>query len=254
MRVNEIQLSIVMPYYKRLREFQRVLPLNARYFSRPEYEAVLSLDEPSEEAELLRVLRDFPSIRWRVLVNDFDHPWRPPCRAINVGVRHALGENVLVVSPESAFITDVPALGLEHIAANPGTAALGRVCFATFDSLEAHEGSLEKTSASPWHFYGSICVPRERLFRIHGYDEGFDRWGGDDDNLRIRLMQTETYQHPLDDMRIVHLSFEARKVRQAAEPPTPEYAQRIFNPASPQANPDGWGESFQRVAFDWRQQ
>ncbi|HZI09756.1 MAG TPA: galactosyltransferase-related protein [Myxococcus sp.] len=251
--MDAVKLSVVMPYYKRIREFQRVLPLNARYFSRPEYEVILALDEPSEEADVLRVVRDFPSIRWRVLVNDFDHPWQPPCRAINVGVRHALGENVLVMSPESAFITDLPGRALEHIAANPGTAALGLVSFATFDHLEAQGGSLEKASAPPWHHYGSICVPRERVVAIHGYDESLDRWGGDDDNLRIRLMQSDTYLHPLDDMRILHLSFEARKARRVTEPPPPEYSERIFNPASPQANPQGWGESFRRVAFDWRQ-
>ncbi|RKH57013.1 hypothetical protein D7V93_19095 [Corallococcus llansteffanensis] len=241
-----------MPYFKRIREFQRVLPLNAPHFSRPDCEVILVLDEPSEEADVLRLVRDFPSIRWRVVVNDFDHPWRPPCRSINVGIRNAVGEHVLVMSPESAFVTDVPSVALAHIAENPGTAALGHVAFGTFDQVAAADGSLAAAYTGPITPYGSICVARERLEALHGYDEGFDRWGGDDDNLRVRLMMTDTYLFPLVDMKLLHLSFEPRKVRQVSEPPPPDYAERIFSPASAQANPDGWGESFRRIAFDWR--
>ncbi|TQF17721.1 hypothetical protein FJV41_01770 [Myxococcus llanfairpwllgwyngyllgogerychwyrndrobwllllantysiliogogogochensis] len=247
-----MNLSVVMPYFKRIREFQRVLLLNAPYFARPGTEVVIVLDEPSEEGEVMRLVRDFPSIRWRIIVNDFDHPWRPPCRAINVGVRNAIGEHVLVMSPESAFVTDVPGIALAHIAANPGTAALGHVAFATFDQVESAGGSLATAFTEPVTIYGSICVARERLNAIHGYDESFDQWGGDDDNLRVRLMMTDTYLFPLEDMRILHLSLEPRQVRQASAMPSPEYTQRIFSPSSAQANPEGWGESFKRIAFDWR--
>ena len=113
------RLSVVMPYFRKLAEFTRVLPLQHAWLARPDLEVILVMDTPDEEPELLALLTQYPDVRWTVLVNDRAHPWRPPCKAINVGLRHAVGQFVLVCSPESAFVGDVPSMALEVLQAHP---------------------------------------------------------------------------------------------------------------------------------------
>ncbi|HEY5937969.1 MAG TPA: galactosyltransferase-related protein [Kofleriaceae bacterium] len=257
-----ILTSVIMPFYKRLADFERVLPMNAPYLERPEVEVVLSLDEPTEEHGVLALIRRFPNIRWTVLVNDHDHAWRTPSRAINVGVRHAVGTYVLVVSPESAFVTDVPSIAHDLHACGGGFAAVGRVVFATYDELAASGSLADCYAAAPpavWGAhasfrggqpYGSLCVERDRLARIGGYDEALVLWGGDDDNMRVRLMLDGTIVGISDAMRLVHLAGGPR-------PPKPvrhalRDLERIYQPATALANPTEWGMTYNRIVQSWR--
>ena len=75
----------------------------------PAYEIVLVLDEPSEEEEVLAAIRNkFTQFKFRVLVNDKEHPWRTPSKCLNVGIRHAQADFVAVMSPESILMLPTP--------------------------------------------------------------------------------------------------------------------------------------------------
>lgn len=248
------RLSVVMPYYRKLAEFTRVLPLQHAWLARPDLEVILVMDAPDEEAGLLALLAQYPDVRWSVLVNDRPHPWRPPCKAINVGLRHAVGHFVLVCSPESAFVDDVPSMALEVLQAHPDKVAVGRVGFARFADLE--DGStlarVFDTVVQPdltlHTFYGSICAARSSFEAIHGYDESFAEWGGDDDNVRVRLELQGHHLLACPGLRLLHLSFEAHQG-------TAYYDADLdvlkCAPHSAQANTShGWGRDFTRVA--WR--
>ena len=50
------RLSVVMPYYRKLAEFTRVLPLQHAWLARPDLEVILVMDAPDEEAGLLALL------------------------------------------------------------------------------------------------------------------------------------------------------------------------------------------------------
>jgi len=255
-------LSIVMPFFKRSADFERVLPLNAAFFANPEYEVVLVMDEPSEEARALALLDRFAQIRWRVLVNDEPHAWRPPCRALNVGIRNARGEYVLVMSPESAFATDLPKLALDKVSRGK-TAATGVVVFATYGDLASMNGSTAKTflkrkAEAPEALYnfGSICAARADLLAIRGYDESLTLWGGDDVNLRLRLKLQGVAIERVDAMAIVHLSEKPRTMRNPEHEmvrQTPEAWKAIYAPTVAVTNDDQWGTDFGRVALDWSQ-
>jgi hypothetical protein len=250
-----MRLSVVVPFYKRIEDFRRVLPLNQRYLAREDVEVVLVLDEPTEEHAVLDVVRTAAGIRFRVLVNDREHAWRTPCCAINVGVRHAAGDHVLVVSPESAFVGDVPAEVLAVQDAEPGCAVLGRVAFATFDEL-ARRGSVEtaftESELDPPIYFGSVCAPRSVFRVLRGYDERISEWGGDDDNIRIRMAMIGTPIFRDEDLRILHLGSQPRGARNPhhARPAEPQL-KAALRPASAFVNPNGWGREFDRVAFDW---
>ena len=250
---GEPVLSILLPYFRKFQEFKRVLPLNHRYFARAGIELVLLLDESSEEASLLDLLRSYPAVRWKVIVNDVPHPWRPPCKAINVGLRHASGRYVLVASPESAFVGDIPAYALQVMNENPNGIAIGRVGFARFDDLHGGLGLEQQFSASvplePYlhTFYGSICGPRSAYQSVGGYDETFTNGGGDDDNIRVRLEMAGYTLLACKDMRLLHLSFEPRD---GGEHYDPDDDLRKCTPHSSRANPGlDWGRDFARIAY-----
>ncbi len=185
-------ISIVLPFFRKLADFQKVLPLNRRYLARPWVEVVVAMDENASESGVIELARQYPDIRWQILVNDQPHGWQPPCKAINVGVRHASHEVVLICSPESMFVTDVPAQALGTVRAEPRGVALGRVAFGTYAQLRELGASAAfdaqaPNARDPFKLYGSIALARQELESIQGYDESLRGWGGDDDNLRARL-------------------------------------------------------------------
>jgi len=250
------RLSVVLPFYRKLEDFRRVLPLNAPFWARPGLEVVLVLDENGEEAAVLQLLARFPQVRWKVLVNDLAHPWRPPCKAINAGVRHGAGEFVLIHSPESAYVDDVPGRMLRLVQAQPGSAAIGRVGFARFDEVDGSPASLAAAFARKVPqalylntFYGSVCCTRTAFEAVRGYDEGFAEWGGDDDDFRIRLEMAGQRLLACPQLRLLHLSDEART---GGEQFDRELDWLRCTPASAQANAgiEDWGREVSRLTFE----
>lgn len=255
-------LSIVIPFYKKLDEFKRILPHNARFFRKEEYEVVLVVDSPSSKEQILDLIALYPEIKWRVLYNSQDHAWRPPTIAINVGIKNALGEHILVVSPESAFWTDVPEVLLAE--AQKGNIAVGRLYCQTFDYLDQRmqaygpdfsDGMLKNPPPRDFSklFYGSICVKKSHLEAVHGYDESLTKWGGDDDNVRARMVLNGVQLVKCPNAKVVHFSFNPRieDIERIRVPQTDEEIWSIGNPKVAVTNPDGWGNSYNEVIYDW---
>jgi hypothetical protein len=262
--VDTILLSFVLPYFRKYADLAQALPRNLQYFAHPACEVVLVLDEPSEAAEVLELVHATVSdIRWRVIVNDRPHAWRPPSKAINVGIRHALGELVLVASPESVFVDDPVAFFPD--VRSQSAFAVGCVAFATYaEFLDLEHRGLERAfqvieSSNTRLFYGSLLAPRASFNTVTGYDESLDKWGGDDDNLRARFALAGLHMIQCDKLRVIHLSALPR--RGLSLPPesfpkeriiTPLDERRLLAPASYRANSANWGTDFGRTLFDWR--
>ncbi|MBN9428752.1 MAG: glycosyltransferase family 2 protein [Burkholderiales bacterium] len=256
---GELACSLILPYYRKLAEFRLVLPMNLPYLARPGLEVIIVMDDAAEEAELLQLLGQYSQVQWRVIVNDSPHDWRPPCKAINVGIRHARGRYLFVASPESVFVGDVLHFALEAVKDFPRGFAVGRVGFARFQDLEAwrlplsecFERTVMAQGAHLDAYYGSICGPRAAFEAINGYDESFTTWGSDDDNLRIRLEMAGYTLLACPPMRLLHLAFEARN---GGENPRFAYDPKMerlrCSPDSALANSaDDWGRDFARLAY-----
>lgn len=251
-------LSIVVPYYRKILEFRQCLPLNLPYLQRQDREVVLVLDEPSEEEAVLGLIEEVPGVRWRVVVNDRPHAWRSPSVAINVGVRHAEGTFILVVSPESVFAADGPSHVIEVLKAFPGCVVLGSVAFLDHES--AAGSSLAEEIAKvvlderwPRTLYGSIAASRADFMDVHGYEESITGWGGDDDNIRIRMELAGRRLLACPALSLVHVTFGQRTSRRGD---LDEWARRmrtILSPEDAVANRGSdWGVDFGRIARDWR--
>ena len=59
-QLPDFDLSIVMPFYKRLDEFKRVFPSKAKYYERNGIEVVIVADEPTEEQGILDISEGIP--------------------------------------------------------------------------------------------------------------------------------------------------------------------------------------------------
>ena len=247
-------VSIILPYYKRIRAFEQALSFNhEKLSSTPERstEVVLVLDEPSEEEAALELVQRYKQISWRVMINRQDHAWRNPAVAINVGIRHANGSFVLVFSPESIYVTDVPTFLFKGANETQATFALGRVHNCERATINAKGFASAYEEGEPKRYYGSICTPRAALEDIRGYDESNRSWGCDDDNVRARLtlngLKTKYIRrakvlHPLEPNEV------KREVRRQ-EKDLSEHDGFVF-PKFAVANGEDWGRDFDEIIYD----
>lgn len=257
-------LSVIMPFYRKYADFRQVLPLNYEYLSKDHIEVILSLDEDHEEKLVLSLIQNFPKVKWKVIVCHEPHEWRNPTKAINVGLKHARGNNVLIVSPESAFVDDLPDHMLMHLSVHQQSAICGRLHCSTFRDLaeckRPYEAMLRYiyrqgpglyTRRNIELFYGSIMVSRSSAVNICGYDECLVNWGGDDDNFRARLRLAGIAIVKTRNVNILHLSDspEPRRKRITTKAET-EYILRPAKPKCPVCSPR-WGQAFNDVVYDW---
>ena len=90
---KNFDLTIVIPFYKKTKEFMRIFSINRKYLERNSIEVLIVLDTPDEREELLSHIMQFPFVNWRIIMNDKPHGWRNPAKPLNVGVRHGNSYN-----------------------------------------------------------------------------------------------------------------------------------------------------------------
>lgn len=240
-------LSIILPFYKRAPEFAKALKTNHRYFDRS-LEIVLVVDEPDSESAALEIMRQHPNVRWRALINRQDHPWRNPAKAINVGLRHASASVILVSSPETVWLTDVPHQLLAETRKRPTSFHSGHLLFADTDKVNSLEAFKVKAVTEP-HNCGSICVLKEHLEQINGYDESLIGWGGDDDNLRSRLRLTGIHGQVHQHTALVHPPMTGNHRVYSRD--TAARLREIVRPTEAKANQNAdWGRDFSEMFYE----
>jgi hypothetical protein len=234
-----------MPFYKKMDEFRRIFPKNLPYFQRNGIEIVIAMDEDSEEESLINFTHRYPFINWKVIVNHNKHDWRNPAKAINVGIRNATKEFILVCSPESEFITDAIYLMRKQLKFYPEHFAIGTVTFTDLKSKEQRNSFFMP--------YGSIMAKRKDFVDTGGYDECLINWGGDDDNVRIRLEMKGIRRLFLPEVKLIHRenrkALNKRKNKRSTIPI--EILKKVLLPDKIKPNMDHWGYDFSDIAFSW---
>lgn len=244
-------LSIVIPFYKKMKEFRRVFPLNRKYFERNGIEVILVLDCPDEKSELLNYIKQYPFVNWKVIYNDKQHEWRNPAKPINVGIKHATKDYVMVCSPESEFFNDAIYILRNALENYPKHFAIGKVCF-TENNMTISAENLKELRFIP---FGSIMVKKEYLYQIKGYDEKLVKWGGDDNNVRARLEFIGIQKLFLPEAILLHRDIDnevGKKRREYKYKEIPNEAVRhYFYPAESVVNKGVWGEDFCNIIYNW---
>lgn len=252
-QLPDFDLSIVMPFYKRLDEFKRVFPPKAKYYQRNGIEVVIVADEPTEQKGLLDYIRTYPFINWKVVVNEEDHAWRNPAKAFNVGIRQATKQYVMIMDPELEFYTDVIYLLRQKLASYPEHYAIGQVLF--MDIREEIDGQTLDKHRHELIPYGSIMARKDYFEQIGGFSEHYTKWGGEDDHLRKRLELAGIHRLFFPEAVLIHredysLRTLSRNEQRARIPR--EVLSEMLLPVHTRVNNDDWGRDFDTVVYDWK--
>lgn len=251
--INNFDVSVIMPFYKKLEMFKKVFPKNLKFFQRNGIEIILVLDSPEEKDELIAYINQFPFINWKIILNDKHHKWRNPSKALNVGIRHSSKKFIFICSPETQMLTDViyqlrksfeDYSTLRHF-------AIGRVCFAGEEDID-----ITTYNNYPTIPFGSIMVEKKDLYTIHGYDETLSEWGGDDNNLRARLEMIGVSELYNNDALMIHRESNKDLMNQPRRHVSNlenniRKLKHFFYPEKPQTNDNSWGYDFNNIIFDW---
>ena len=246
--IHNFDVSVVIPFFRKMKEFRHILPLNAPYFQRNGIEVVIALDEDGEEKELVAFVKQYPFINWKIISNPNRHEWRNPVKAINVGIRYASKRYILVCSPETQHYTDAIYLMRKALEYYEEHFAIGTVAFVTEDDIEAGRLSFNMP-------YGSIMAKKSDLEAIGGYDESLVVWGGDDDNIRARLELSGIRKLFLREVKLIHREPDAESVKKRFKKRatlTLEQEFTLLHPVAAKVNADKWGEDFNNVVYNWR--
>ena len=244
-------LSIIMPFFHKMAQFRKIFPINHKYFERNGIEVILVLDTPDEKDELLSFIIQYPFVNWKIIMNDKPHPWRNPSKPLNVGIRAATKKYIMVCSPESEMLTDVPYIlrkTFEDYSQYPHF-AIGRVYFADDEQV-----SIEELNTKTTYPYGSIMFEKQSVELIHGYDENLIKWGGDDTNLRIRLEMDGVNELYISDAIMVHRDIDiVSKKRRISlyDTASNDMYRNLIYPRTAVANDINWGRDFNNVLYDW---
>lgn len=243
--IHNFDVSVIMPFYKKMNEFRRVFPKNLPYFQRNGIEIVIAMDENSEEKALINFINQYPFINWKVIVNHNEHDWRNPVKAINVGIRNATKEYILVCSPESEFVTDVIYMMRKKLHYYKNHFTIGTVSFT----------DLRNKNYKNCYFipYGSIMVKRKDIIEITGYDESLIKWGGDDDNVRIRLQMNGVKRLFLPEVKLIHRENKKELVNRADKRSfiPIEVLKKLLLPTKVHINANSWGFDFSEIVYSW---
>jgi hypothetical protein len=222
-------LSIILPFYHKTEEFKIALEYNKRFLN-SNIELIIPIDEPDSEEVVLDTLSSSGiNSSFKIKSNKVPHSWRNPAKAINVGLRMSSGTHALIMSPESILVSDVYKILLDHC--NKSSFAVGRVSFFNGDLPKDITSAFDKTTNL---YYGSICAPLSMFYAVKGYNENYNEWGRDDDDIRQRLSKAGYKINFVGDAEVLH--FEKKKTR-------PENLE-FNNLEVPFTNSDNWGFDF----------
>jgi hypothetical protein len=248
--IHNFEVSLVMPFYKKLREFSKVLPMNASFFQRNGIEVILVMDEPTEENGVLDLISYYPFINWKVIVNDQTHDPRNPAKVLNVGIRYATKRYIMVSSPETWLYTDVIFQLRNALEYYKDHYAIGTVAFIEEDTM-VNDDTVNSLMFMP---YGSFMVDKDHLNLVTGYDENFKKWGGEDDNIRRRLDMAGIRRLYIPESKSIHFE-EKLKLKERLKKSGGFEAsnrRRIEYPSDYKVNSESWGADFHRIVFDWK--
>ena len=249
---NNFDLSIILPFYKKMKDFKRVLPHNASFFQRNGIEVIICLDEPTEGEALLEYIKHYPLINWRIIVNENDHEWRNPAKPLNVGIRHSLKKYIMVMSPECEFYSDVIDQLFKAATQHDRGFFVGRVAFSDY----SFDRTTDVLTDIPLVYYGSILTKRSYFEEVSGYTESYRIWGGEDDNIRAKLEKKGIAKFEIEEAILLHREDEGggyeRRVEQNSTLPETVINKSFTPDEDDYKGTSEWGRDFNSVKFDYK--
>lgn len=240
---DEPLISVLLPCFHKAMDFFRSAEHNILWTDK-RVELCIICDEPSEERFYhWWINRQGKRFRVRLLVCDESHEWRPPCVALNAGIRHARGLYLVVMSPESVLM--FPNVNYLFTVLEKQerpfylTGLLAGAAISDIRDGTSFQRLYHNQFNTPVRGYGFILFKRKDALAVGGYDESRKTYAGDDDLIRRNLKAYGCTPILDEKIRVIHIDGETRPTRIApAEPLTDKL--RLKMPPS----------AF-RVASDW---
>jgi len=248
--IHNFDLSIIMPFYKRLMQFTEVLKVNAQYFQRNGIEVIIVMDEPTESEGVIRLIKQYPFINWKVVVNENEHEPRNPAKVINVGIRCSVKKYILISDPEKEFFTDIVLQMRELLENYPKHYTVGTLAFVEENKIVTKEN----IDGLNYMDYGGLMVEKQFLLDVNGYDETFLTWGGEDDNILRRLDLAGIKKLMVSEAKSLHREpkTELNKRPQKGFFFSGKELKNFFYPKNIIANNDDWGTDFDKIIYNWQ--
>lgn len=248
--IDNFDLSVIMSFYKRYEEFARVLPKNAPYLQRNGIEVIIAMDEPAEKEKLLQLLKKYPLINWKLIVNEQKHKPRNHAPVLNVALKHATKKYVMQIDPEVEYYTDIILQMRTAISYYHKHYILAYMAYIPYE-MDVNQKNINSLNFMPW---GNIMVERRCLEEINAYDETFLKWGGEDDNLRARLDMLGVKKLLLPKALTIHRekNYNPKERTDKVEKHTAEDWKKMKYPTETKVNLNGWGTEFNDLIYDWQ--
>lgn len=249
--IDNFDLSVIIPFYKKYDEFEIVIKKNQKYLQRNGIEVIIVLDEPSEQIQVLKCIKNYYFINWKIIVNEKKHDWRNPSKVINVGIRNSTKKYVLVISPESEFYGDTILELRKYLDYYPDHFAIGNVIFANIVE-EINDKNIQRYHTLP---FGTIMIKKEHLIAINGYNENLSIWGFDDVDVRARLNFIGIKALRYESAIVIHREFKtnsevscSRNIKNNLIPIKDKIRLALPSSSNSQTN---WGNDFNKILYDW---
>jgi hypothetical protein len=201
-------VSIIMPYYKKYNEFKIALKKNKKQFKLVK-EVIILFDEIID-ISTFEFLKEY-NINFKFFTNTENHNWRNPAVVLNYGITKSQSEYCIIISPESILMKNFIKNIMENT--NETNFSTGKVIFLkenrynklTYNELDNlfTQTPVRNNEIIGHVYFGSLCCKKSNLEKAY-YDEKFIGWGGEDDDIRKRLINLGLVQNKLDNVKVIH--------------------------------------------------
>lgn len=216
-------ISIIICFYERLEYLRRCLDSLKICFK--DFDEVVLTDDGSSEATVRRLKKMITDYEFPI-----NHVWQPKkgfraAAARNNGIRNARGDYLVFLDCDFLVLPD--AIKHHLRAAKPGRFVVGHCKYLTEDQsnrvlnenisqellenlyqqipekeiIKNHRRFIKRTVLLRLHLAsprkqssgGHFSIYRKDIEYVNGYDENFVGWGGEDEDLGIRLVKAGVY-------------------------------------------------------------
>ena len=216
-----MELSVVMPSFKRADLLQYGLQSWALQNIKSSYEIIVLNDGIHDETEkVCQMYQSRLPIRYVFTGqrNAQGIVWRTPGFAINIGAQLATGKNILITCPEIYVLNDCVQYMVDSLTDDPrklvitdgkddrGATFLNfvKTGYSNVNMLHHYEMGAKNTHPLNTEFPFFMGMNRKQFMDIGGYDEDFIGYCFDDADIVSRLRKAGCYTHKVA-AKIIHL-------------------------------------------------
>lgn len=203
-------LTIIIPFFHKIEEFRSSLKINSSQFEKAL--EVLVLVDHKINTRSLNYTKKYKNINFTFHINSENHPWRNPSVPINYGIKKAKGKYIMIFSPESIFVNNIVDILYQNCVKHKNIFTYGNIIFTSHAYYKSHsmESLFDKKTNITNDFigpvgFGSICCSKNNFKKVGYYNEDFILWGGEDDNVRIKLINNGIDGINIKKSKMIHL-------------------------------------------------